>query len=78
MGGSLMLLSAQDCTDLRHRIPALTDYPCAPVPLDPAALAYPALGWQLPAMRAALDQLVQLPEWLQVRMRDCIWAGSKG
>lgn len=66
-GPSLVLLGAPDVGELRHAIPALADYPSAAVPLDPhASGAFPALGWQLPATKAALAQLVQMPQWLQV------------
>lgn len=66
-----MLLCAPDCGELQHSLPVLQDSPCAAVPLDPQhGQAYPALGWQLPATKAALQQIAHMPQWLQVSRRS--------
>lgn len=66
---TVLLLNSDDQQALRHALPALGELPTAGMPLVGSAAALPALGWQLPAARGAVQQLLAAGEWLQVRAR---------
>ena len=57
-----------------HALPALADLPTAGMPLAQSAAELPALGWQLPAAKAAVQQLLAAGEWLQVGGGCAGWA----
>lgn len=62
----MLLLSSDDTQALAHSLPALADLPTAGMPLAAGAAALPALGWQAPAARAAVQQLLAAGDWLRV------------
>lgn len=64
---TVLLLNTEDPEALRHALPALGDLPAACMPPAAVAAALPALGWQLPAARGAVQQLLAAGDWLQVR-----------
>ena len=70
----MLLLNSHDPGHLRHALPALVDFPCAAMPADQGDAAYPALGWQLPAARAAAARLLSAPGWLAVRLQAARYA----
>ncbi|EFN52544.1 hypothetical protein CHLNCDRAFT_26745 [Chlorella variabilis] len=65
---TVLLLNTDDQQGLLHSLPALADLPTAGMPVAAPTSALPALGWQLPAARAAVAQLLAAGEWLQARM----------
>lgn len=69
-----MLLSCDDPQGLAHSLPALADLPTAAMPLAGSAAALPALGWQLPAARAAVVQLQAAGAWLRARVAAAQYA----
>lgn len=64
---TVLLLNTDDQQALRHSLPALGELPTAGMPLAGSSAALPALGWQLPAVRGAVQQLLAAGDWLQVR-----------
>lgn len=64
----MLLLNSDDQQGLLHALPALAELPTAGMPLAQSAAALPALGWQLPAARAAVQQLLSAGEWLRARV----------
>ncbi len=64
---TVLLLNTDDQQALRHSLPALGELPTAGMPLAGSSTALPALGWQLPAVRGAVQQLLAAGDWLQVR-----------
>lgn len=58
----------------RLSLPSLRDWPTAAVPTTAQAGPFPALGWQLHALRASVSQALACPAWLEVRLGGC-WGG---
>lgn len=52
---------------LRAAMPVLAEFPLACIPAHSADSAYPSLGWQPRAARAALARLAAAAPWLQAR-----------
>ena len=71
---TVLLLNSDDQQGLMHALPALADLPTACMPLAQSAAELPALGWQLPAAKAAVQQLLAAGEWLQVGGGRTGWA----
>ena len=71
---TVLLLNSDDQQGLMHALPALADLPTAGMPLAQSAAELPALGWQLPAAKAAVQQLLAAGEWLQVGGGCAGWA----
>ena len=70
----MLLLNSDEPAALRHSLPALADLPTAAMPLAAAPSGLPALGWQLPAARAAVQQLLAAGEWLRARVAAAQYA----
>ena len=71
---TVLLLNCDEPQALRHALPALADLPTAAMPLAAPASALPALGWQLPAARAAVQQMLAAGEWLRARVAAAQYA----
>lgn len=70
----MLLLNSDEPAALRHSLSALADLPTAAMPLAAAPSGLPALGWQLPAARAAVQQLLAAGEWLRARVAAAQYA----
>ena len=71
---TVLLLNSGDPAALRHSLPALADLPTAAMPLAAQPSGLPALGWQLPAARSAVQQLLAAGEWLRARVAAAQYA----
>lgn len=71
---TVLLLNSDEPQALRHALPALADLPTAAMPLAAPTSALPALGWQLPASRSAVQQLLAAGEWLRARVAAAQYA----
>ncbi|PRW20477.1 DNA polymerase epsilon catalytic subunit A [Chlorella sorokiniana] len=71
---TVLLLNSDEPAALRHSLPALADLPTAAMPLAAAPSGLPTLGWQLPAARAAVQQLLAAGEWLRARVAAAQYA----
>ncbi|KAL4450230.1 hypothetical protein ABPG77_010899 [Micractinium sp. CCAP 211/92] len=71
---TVLLLNTDDQQALRHSLPALGELPTAGMPLAGSSAALPALGWQLPAVRGAVQQLLAAGDWLQARIQAAQYA----
>lgn len=71
---TVLLLNSDDPAALRHSLPALADLPTAAMPLAASPSGLPALGWQMPAARAAVQQLLAAGEWLRARVAAAQYA----
>lgn len=70
----MLLLNSDDPQALLHTLPALADLPTAGMPLAQSAADLPALGWQLPAARGAVQQLLGAGSWLRARVAAAQYA----
>lgn len=66
LGPTLLLVSSPEESTLRQSLPSLRDWPTTAVSTPAQAVPFPALGWQLPALRAAASQALACPAWLEV------------
>jgi DNA polymerase epsilon subunit 1 len=72
---TLLLVNAAEPALLQHALPALTDMPWAPMPPSASGVQpYPALGWQMPAARAAAYGAAVAGPWLEQRANAAAYA----
>ena len=57
---------------LRRALPLLAEFPLAAIPPHSGDSAYPALGWQPKAARAAVIRLAAAAPWFQVRVAPAL------
>uniref|UniRef100_A0A1D2A3C0 DNA polymerase epsilon catalytic subunit n=1 Tax=Auxenochlorella protothecoides TaxID=3075 RepID=A0A1D2A3C0_AUXPR len=74
LGPTLLLVSSPEESTLRQSLPSLRDWPTTAVSTPAQAVPFPALGWQLPALRAAASQALACPAWLEARLQAARYA----